>query len=162
MNSPFRGKVALVTGAGSGMGLATARAFAEAGAAVVLADVREHTVRDAAEELASAGRNAVGICCDVASEPDVAKMVAKTIAAFGRLDAAFNNAEVLLAHISRLHGTVELIRRSIGCLSNTRCLSNRLVEIRGFSRYRRQRRPRTMTTICRRPARSNKSQRSSP
>ena len=55
MSLSFENKVALVTGAGSGMGLATARAFAEAGAAVVLADVHEDTVRSAAEELVAAG-----------------------------------------------------------------------------------------------------------
>ncbi len=51
MNESFDGKVALVTGAGSGMGLATAKAFAEAGASVVLADSHEEAVRAAAEEL---------------------------------------------------------------------------------------------------------------
>ena len=52
MNLSFENNVALVTGAGSGMGLATAKAFAEAGAAVVLADIHEHAVRSAAEALA--------------------------------------------------------------------------------------------------------------
>jgi NAD(P)-dependent dehydrogenase (short-subunit alcohol dehydrogenase family) len=55
VNWSFNDKVALVTGAASGMGLATARAFAEAGAAVALADVHESAVRSAAEELVSAG-----------------------------------------------------------------------------------------------------------
>ena len=54
MNLSFQNKVALVTGAGSGMGLVTARAFAEAGAAVALADVHENAVRSAAEELVAA------------------------------------------------------------------------------------------------------------
>ena len=56
MSFSFENKVALVTGAGSGMGLATAKAFAEAGAAVVLADIHENSVRSTAEELVSAGR----------------------------------------------------------------------------------------------------------
>jgi NAD(P)-dependent dehydrogenase (short-subunit alcohol dehydrogenase family) len=55
MNWSFNNKVALVTGAASGIGLATARAFAEAGAAATLADVHEDAVRSAAEELVSAG-----------------------------------------------------------------------------------------------------------
>jgi NAD(P)-dependent dehydrogenase (short-subunit alcohol dehydrogenase family) len=55
MNSSFENKVAVITGAGSGMGLVTARAFAEAGAAVPLADVNENAVRSASEELVSAG-----------------------------------------------------------------------------------------------------------
>jgi NAD(P)-dependent dehydrogenase (short-subunit alcohol dehydrogenase family) len=76
------------------MGLATARAFAQAGATVTLADVEENAVRTAAEELVSAGHNAIGVRCDVADEADVAAMLQQTISTFGRLDAAFNNAGV--------------------------------------------------------------------
>src|SRR5258708_15285765 len=94
MNSSFENKVALITGAGSGMGLVTARAFAEAGAAVALADVNESAVRSAAEELVAAGHKAIGIRCNVADEAEVAAMVAQTISTFGRLDAAFNNAGI--------------------------------------------------------------------
>jgi NAD(P)-dependent dehydrogenase (short-subunit alcohol dehydrogenase family) len=61
----FEKKVALVTGAASGMGLATARAFAAAGAAVVLADVDKDAVQAAAGELTSAGHQAIGVSCDV-------------------------------------------------------------------------------------------------
>jgi NAD(P)-dependent dehydrogenase (short-subunit alcohol dehydrogenase family) len=94
VNWSFNHKVALVTGAASGMGLATARAFAEAGAAVALADVDENAVRFAAEELVSAGHKAIAGCCNVADEAEVAAMVAQTVSAFGRLDAAYNNAGV--------------------------------------------------------------------
>src|SRR5436190_17940680 len=94
MNSSFENKVALVTGAASGMGLTTARAFAEAGAAVALADVNESAVRSAAEELVVAGHKVIGIRCNVADEAEVAAMVAQTVATFGRLDAAFNNAGI--------------------------------------------------------------------
>ena len=76
------------------MGLATARAFAQAGADVTLADIEENAVRTAAEELVSAGHNAIGVRCDVADEADVAAMLQQTISTFGRLDAAFNNAGV--------------------------------------------------------------------
>jgi NAD(P)-dependent dehydrogenase (short-subunit alcohol dehydrogenase family) len=76
------------------MGLATARAFAQGGAAVTLADVEENAVRTAAEELVSAGHNAIAVRCDVADEADVAAMLQQTISRFGRLDAAFNNAGV--------------------------------------------------------------------
>jgi len=95
MNLSFENKVALVTGAGSGMGLATAQAFAETGAAVVLADVHELAIRSAAEELIAGGYRALAVRCNVADEADVAAMVEQTVSTFGRLDAAFNNAGVM-------------------------------------------------------------------
>ena len=97
MNNPldYSGKVALITGAAAGMGLATAQAFAEAGAAVVLADFKQDAVKAAAEKLAAAGHKAIGIRCDVSDDAQVAAMVDRTVAEFGRLDAAFNNAGVM-------------------------------------------------------------------
>jgi NAD(P)-dependent dehydrogenase (short-subunit alcohol dehydrogenase family) len=90
----FRGQVALVTGASSGMGLATARAFAEAGAAVLLADINDKALRTATDELTSAGHQAIGVTCDVSDEAQVAAMVKRAGASFGRLDMAFNNAGI--------------------------------------------------------------------
>src|SRR3989475_5400962 len=90
----FRGQVALVTGASSGMGLATARAFAEAGAAVVLADINDKALRTATDELTAAGHQAIGVTCDVSDEAQVAAMVERARAKFGRLDMAFNNAGI--------------------------------------------------------------------
>src|SRR5437762_2153374 len=90
----FRGQVALVTGASSGMGLATARAFAEAGAAVVLADINEGALRIATDALNSAGHQAMGVTCDVSDETHVATMVERACETFGRLDMAFNNAGI--------------------------------------------------------------------
>ena len=95
MNHSFAGKVALVTGAGSGIGLATAKAFGEAGASVVLADRREDAVRAAAEGLSASGGKALAVRCDVTDDTQVASMIDRTVFAFGRLDAAFNNAGVM-------------------------------------------------------------------
>ena len=61
----FKGQVALVTGAGSGIGLATAQAFAAAGAAVVLADINEQALIAATKALVSAGHRATAVTCDV-------------------------------------------------------------------------------------------------
>jgi NAD(P)-dependent dehydrogenase (short-subunit alcohol dehydrogenase family) len=94
MNLSYENKVALVTGAGSGLGLATAKAFAESGASVALADWNEKAVRSAAAELAAQGHNTLAIHCDVADDAQVEAMVQQTAATFGRLDAAYNNAGV--------------------------------------------------------------------
>src|SRR5437667_10272923 len=92
MNISFENQVALVTGAASGIGLATAKAFAQSGAWVALADWNEKAVRSAAEELAGQGHKTLAIRCDVADDAQVEAMVAQTVAALGRLHAAYNNA----------------------------------------------------------------------
>lgn len=99
MDLSFENKVALVTGASSGMGLTTAQAFAAAGAAVVLADIHEDAVHVAAAALEAASRQALAIQCDVSDESAVAAMVEQTVATFGRLDVAFNNAGIMTAAV---------------------------------------------------------------
>lgn len=94
MNTTFESKVALVTGAGSGLGLAAAKAFANAGAAVALADWNEEAAQAAAHALAEQGHKTLAIRCDVSDDAQVQAMVEKTVATFGRLDAAYNNAGV--------------------------------------------------------------------
>lgn len=94
MTLSFHNKVALVTGASSGMGLATARAFAEAGTAVALADRDEGALGAAVEHLKGSGFQVLGVTCDVTDEERVADAVERTVAAFGHLDAAYNNAGI--------------------------------------------------------------------
>ena len=90
----FTGKVAIVTGASSGMGAETARSFARAGAAVVLADINEVLVTSVASELTDEGLTAVAVACDVADEDQVAHAVQTAAREFGRLDYAFNAAGI--------------------------------------------------------------------
>jgi NAD(P)-dependent dehydrogenase (short-subunit alcohol dehydrogenase family) len=93
----FGGQVAVVTGAGSGIGRDTAQAFAAAGAAVVLADINEDAVRAATDELTAAGHQALGVTCNVSDEAQVAALVERTVDTFGRLDMAFNNAGIMIS-----------------------------------------------------------------
>src|SRR2546430_5309572 len=114
MNLSFENRVALVTGAASGMGLATAKAFAEAGAAVVLADFKEDAVKAEAQKLVAAGHKAIAVRCDVSDDAQVAAMVDRTVAEFGRLDAAFNNAGVMAKIAPTADSTREDFDRVIG------------------------------------------------
>jgi NADP-dependent 3-hydroxy acid dehydrogenase YdfG len=90
------GAVALVTGASSGIGEATARALASAGAAVALAARREDRLRGLAGEIIGQGGRALVIATDVAEQAQAAEAVARTVAELGRLDIVINNAGVML------------------------------------------------------------------
>lgn len=93
-NGSFAGKVAFVTGAGSGIGRAAAVALAREGARVVVADVSEQNVRETARRIEEAGGRALAVACDVTRSEDVKAALDATIETFGRLDVAFNNAGV--------------------------------------------------------------------
>lgn len=88
------GKVALVTGASSGIGRATARAFAQNGYTTFIADLQDELGREAAHECEQEGVCARFIRCDVVDEGSVRALVERIIADEGRLDAAFNNAGI--------------------------------------------------------------------
>ncbi|AEK40466.1 short-chain dehydrogenase [Amycolatopsis mediterranei S699] len=92
MGARFAGKVVLVTGGGSGIGRATARAFADEGATVVVAGRDERRLASAVAEI---GGGASAVTVDVTDSADVARMVATVVARHGRLDVAFNNAGIL-------------------------------------------------------------------
>lgn len=88
------GRVVVITGAGSGVGRASARRFAASGARVICADVREDWAKETARLVGAAGGTAVVTSCDVAVEAEVAATVAAAVEHFGRLDVMFNNAGV--------------------------------------------------------------------
>lgn len=88
------GKVALITGAGSGIGRATAKIFAREGAKLVLADIVAEAAQETVNLVKQAGAQAICLKADVANWNDVEGAVAKAVAEFGRLDCAFNNAGI--------------------------------------------------------------------
>lgn len=95
----FRGKSALVTGAAAGIGYATGKMFAEAGASVALVDANREAVSKAAESIAAAGHHAVALECDVSNEAQVEQVVRNAVSIFGRLDVACNNAGIQVAAV---------------------------------------------------------------
>jgi NAD(P)-dependent dehydrogenase (short-subunit alcohol dehydrogenase family) len=94
LSGNFNGKVAIVTGGGSGIGLATAKAFAEQGGKVVIAEITAKNGEDAAKAIIAAGGTAMFVHTDVGKAESVAALVAQTVAAYGRLDIAVNNAGI--------------------------------------------------------------------
>ena len=90
----LEGKVALITGAGSGIGRATAKIFSREGAKLVLADVVEEGGHQTLAMIGDTGGDAIFIRTDVSRETDVNAAVAKAVEKYGRLDCAFNNAGI--------------------------------------------------------------------
>lgn len=93
-NGRFEGKVAFITGGSSGIGRATAVAFACEGARVVVTSRSERRNQDTVRLVEEAGGKALAITCDVSRSVDVQQALQKTIETFGRLDIAFNNAGI--------------------------------------------------------------------
>lgn len=128
----FHGQVALVTGASSGIGFASAQAFAQAGAAVVLADINEDAVRGAAEQLASRGARAMAVKCDVSDEAQAAAMVARAVETFGRVDMAFNCAGILgpMCDATEEQGTAVDDVIAVNLRGVWACMKHELVQMR--------------------------------
>ena len=94
MTRNLEGKSALVTGGASGIGRATALAFAREGARVAVADIMQDAAQRTVTEIEAIGGQALAIACDVTDDDAVKAMIAATVDAFGGLDCAFNNAGI--------------------------------------------------------------------
>ena len=105
MAGRLEGKVAVVTGAGSGIGRAIAHRFAQEGASVVIAEVNRDAGASAASEIRAEGGSALFVPTDVSRAADVEAMVRRTVAEFGRLDVLVNNAAIQI--LGRLADTSE-------------------------------------------------------
>ncbi|MGE3608281.1 MAG: SDR family oxidoreductase [Bacteriovoracaceae bacterium] len=103
----FKQKVVIITGAGSGIGKATAIAFAKEGAKVVVSDINETQGKEVLEEIKRNQGEAIFIKCDVSSDQDVKNLIDKTIETFGRLDFAYNNAGIEGAPCSTTECSIE-------------------------------------------------------
>jgi NAD(P)-dependent dehydrogenase (short-subunit alcohol dehydrogenase family) len=90
----FTDKVVLITGAGNGIGRATALAFGQQGASVVVADMSRSAGEETTALITQSGGIATFILCDVTKDQDVQSMVDGTIETYGKLDIAFNNAGI--------------------------------------------------------------------
>ena len=113
MTKQLEGKVALITGASQGTGAATARLFAQAGAAVVLASRNEEELAHNVEEIKANGGEALAVKTDVADAASVASLVKRTVEAYGRLDVAVNNAGIGGGNMPLLEVSEELFDRVI-------------------------------------------------
>src|SRR5690349_11742618 len=94
MRERFRDKAVLVTGAGSGIGRAAALIFAEEGGRLALVDRNEADARETLKRIEQAGGEGIAFAADISRSADCGAMVERTVAAFGRLDVAFNNAGI--------------------------------------------------------------------
>ncbi|RUR12737.1 SDR family oxidoreductase [Legionella septentrionalis] len=94
MNKTYDGKIVFITGGGSGIGRATALAFAREGASVVVTDLADEGIKQTVSLIEASGGRALALKCDVTKADDIRSALQETIETFGRLDVAFNNAGI--------------------------------------------------------------------
>lgn len=109
----LKDRVAIITGAGSGIGEASAKLYAREGAQVVAADINGETLERIVGEIKAAGGTAVGVIADVSKKEDAQKMVDTAVKEFGRLDVLFNNAGIMDNFVPVAELTDELWNRII-------------------------------------------------
>jgi NAD(P)-dependent dehydrogenase (short-subunit alcohol dehydrogenase family) len=103
------GKVALITGGASGMGLIAAQLFASEGAKVVLTDVSDEPGEQVAERIRATGGDAIYVRADVSREADAEAMIARAVESYGGLTVLYNNAGVMLGDDGSVHSTAESV-----------------------------------------------------
>jgi len=97
----FENKVAIVTGGGMGLGQALCEALARRGSIVVVADIDDNAAKQVTSRIAQSGAQARAVQVDVSRQEDVARLIATTVAEFGRLDYIFNNAAIFIGGDAR-------------------------------------------------------------
>jgi NAD(P)-dependent dehydrogenase (short-subunit alcohol dehydrogenase family) len=128
----FEDKVCLVTGAASGIGTATALAFAKEGARLVLADVNEDSGRNVESQIISSGSEVIFILCDIAKREDVYNLIHKTIEVFGRIDCAVNCAGIAGKHTAPLHQYPEedwMYMMQVNLFGTYYCLKEEIIQM---------------------------------
>ncbi len=123
----LKDKVAIITGAGQGIGRAYARRFAAEGAKVVVAEINEKTGREVTEELTAAGADAMFVPTDVSSEESCKAMAAATAGRFGRIDVLVNNAAIFYG-LDRENQSLEYFNRILAVNLTGVWLCTRAVE----------------------------------
>ena len=134
----FEGKVAIVTGAASGIGLAIAHAFAAEGAGVVVADINVASGERAAREIAASGGKAIAVSADVADEEHIQHLVSAVLSELGRIDILVNNAGVvahkLLIEMERTVWDRQLAVQLTGPFLASKHVARHMIERGGYGK----------------------------